>query len=132
MRRGQTLSYDAIGAAGIFLVAVGLLLTNWSYISERNTYNRSLIIEAQRGLEKLENQILVDGYQLNWQIVKDCKIDPAKAGIVDSYYLAIQDASGTVHECGTKPGQDKARGIADRIYLAGDKPVRVRLIVYGN
>ena len=47
MKRGQILTYDAIGGVVIFLIAVGILLTYWSSSTASYTRDSTLITQAE-------------------------------------------------------------------------------------
>ncbi len=133
MKRGQTLSYDGIGAAVIFMVAIGLLATNWVITSAPE--NMDLIKMSQKSLERIiDDQLLINGYQLDENKIKNCDIKFSSAGIVTSYNLSIIDGDKVIYTC-ANIGNDvdqNDKGIAERIYYMEDKPVKIRLEIYSK
>ncbi len=130
MKRGQTLSYDAIGATVIFMLAVGLLINNWM-AEDSNRYQYEMMEMAQRGIDKVVEQIKIDEYRLDTNKLANCKIDFSKAGITTSYRLTIIDESGEKYRCEKGTIDENKRGIAERVYMIEENskeiPVTVRL-----
>ncbi|MEM3364301.1 MAG: hypothetical protein QXS93_02205 [Candidatus Micrarchaeia archaeon] len=143
-KRGQVLSYDAIGGIVIFLVAVGILVTYWSSLSASfSDADAIMVLESNTALDNLmtTDMLMENSYILNTTKFESCSFSPQEAGIFHEYYLQVIDSSGRPLKtkdnkdgCGIAPGHDKKVAVSERLaYISqGGKeyPIKVVLKVY--
>lgn len=138
-KRGQVLSYDALGGAIIFIIAMGILFTYWSALSSSSgNEDADLVLEANQALDNLMRPGALlndDGYSLNEQRFgegRECNIDADEVGLVHEYYISVIDADGTtLASCGTMPPPNVLKIVtAERISVYDDKISKITLNVY--
>lgn len=148
--RGQVLSYDALGAVVIFIIAVGILVTYWSSLSASfDDSDPLLVLQANTALDNLMNKKALlepDGYHINVTKFRKCEFNSQEAGIYSEYYLQVIDGEGNAKEvsdaagglasgCGVEPKNARKIATAERLAYynetgSRDVPVRVILKVY--
>ncbi len=135
-KRGQVLSYDALGGAIIFLIAMGILLTYWSALSSSaGTEDADLVAEANRALDNLmlPGELLdEDGYSVNEQkFAQGCNIDIDKVGLIHNYFISISDKDGNIlATCGDEPANPSKIVSAERIVSYDGKLSKITASVY--
>ncbi|MCX8200360.1 MAG: hypothetical protein N3G76_02730 [Candidatus Micrarchaeota archaeon] len=143
-RRGQVLSYDAIGGIVIFLVAVGILVTYWSSLSASfSDADAVMVIESNTALDNLMSQdiLMENAYVLNKTKFVKCSFNPQEAGIFHEYYLQVIGADGKPIKaaggkdgCGTMPASPSKIAVSERLAYISDGnteyPVKVVLKVF--
>ncbi len=108
-KRGQVLSYDAIGGVVIFLIAVSILVTYWSSLSASFSDDDAvMVLEANTALDNLMSSRMLlepDNYHVNVTKFKNCYsgVDPTKptpidkeqAGIFHDYFVQVIKEDGS-------------------------------------
>ena len=136
-KRGQVLSYDAIGGVVIFMIAVGILVVYWSSLNSSFDDNDALLVlEANTALDNLMSpRILLesDNYHINISKMNKCDFSKDEAGIYHNYTLNVIDSKNqNIKTCETKPKptQPVKSAIAERLAYYNKEPVKVVLEIY--
>ncbi len=138
-KRGQVLSYDAIGGVVIFLIAVGILVAYWSALSASfSDEDANLALEANTVLDNMMVPgvlMLADGYHLNESVFRqpNCGLDQKKdeVGLIHNFYIEVIDSTPrVVASCGFPPSNPQKIVISERLAYYGDEPVKVVMKVY--
>jgi hypothetical protein len=103
-KRGQILTYDAIGGVVIFMIAVGILLTYWS--SSTASYTRDSVLVTQSNVV-LDNFLASDFFDSHLHMKEYgnefcglLKGNESKLGLYNYYNLTIYDKENTqIHSC---------------------------------
>lgn len=138
MKRGQILTYDAIGGVVIFLIAVGILLTYWS--SSSASYTRDSVLITQSNLV-LDNFLASDFFESHlhmkqYAIDNDdfCELiegNESKIGLYNYYNLTIYDKDNEQKYSCAKWTELSDVVVAQRIIFVEDETARVVLKITG-
>jgi hypothetical protein len=135
-KRGQILTYDAIGGVVIFLIAVGILLTYWS--SSTASYTRDSVLITQSNVV-LDNFLASDFFESHLHmksIDKDdfCELldgNESKIGLYNYYNLTIYDKDNEqIFSC-QKWAELSDVVVAQRIIFVDDETAKVVLKITG-
>jgi len=135
-KRGQILTYDAIGGVVIFLIAVGILLTYWS--SSTASYTRDSVLITQSNVV-LDNFLASDFFESHLHmksIDKDvCELldgNESKIGLYNYYNLTIYDKDNNQkYSCADWNDDLSDVVVAQRIIFVDDKTSKVVLKITG-
>ena len=100
MKRGQILTYDAIGGVVIFLIAVGILLTYWSSSTASYTRDSTLITQAEIVLDNFlssdffESHLRLSKYENNENFCTLLNGNRTALGLYNYYNLTVYDNNG--------------------------------------
>ena len=138
MKRGQILTYDAIGGVVIFLIAVGILLTYWS--SSTASYTRDSVLVTQANLV-LDNFLMSDFFEshlhMNEYVNEDdfcdlIKGNESKIGLYNYYNLTIYDKDNEqIYSCADWNDDLSDIVVAQRIIFVEDETAKVVLKITG-
>ena len=137
MKRGQILTYDAIGGVVIFLIAVGILLTYWS--SSTASYTRDSVLVTQANLV-LDNFLMSDFFEshLHMNDVNEedfcdlIKGNESKIGLYNYYNLTIYNKENNVkYSCADWNDDLSDIVVAQRIIFVDDETAKVVLKITG-
>lgn len=137
MKRGQVLTYDAIGGVVIFLIAVGILLTYWS--SSTASYTRDSVLVTQANLV-LDNFLASDFFESHLHMneygdEEFCDLiegNESKIGLYNYYNLTIYDKNNEQkYSCADWNDDLSDVVVAQRIIFVEDETARVVLRITG-
>ena len=137
MKRGQILTYDAIGGVVIFLIAVGILLTYWS--SSTASYTRDSVLVTQANLV-LDNFLMSDFFEshLHMNDVNEedfcdlIKGNESKIGLYNYYNLTIYDKDNEqIYSCADWNDDLSDVVVAQRIIFVKDETAKLVLKITG-
>jgi len=138
MKRGQILTYDAIGGVVIFLIAVGILLTYWSSSSAHYTRDSTLITQANL---VLDNFLASDFFESSYLYMKhydkndfcdQLKTNSSKIGLYNYYNLTIYDKNDNVlYNCEDWNNELNDVVVAQRIIYVNDETAKLVLRITG-
>jgi len=137
MKRGQILTYDAIGGVVIFLIAVGILLTYWSSSTASYTRDSTLITQAEIVLDNfLESDFFETHLYLQEQVDETdfCALingNRTSLGLYNYYNLTIynKDNEQLLSCADWKELNDVV--VSQRIIFYGDETSKVVLRISG-
>jgi hypothetical protein len=138
MKRGQILTYDAIGGVVIFLIAVGILLTYWS--SSTASYTRDSVLVTQANLV-LDNFLMSDFFESHLHMKEYVNEDDfcdlikgneSKIGLYNYYNLTIYNKENNVkYSCADWNDDLSDIVVAQRIIFVDDETAKVVLKITG-
>lgn len=140
MKRGQILTYDAIGGVVIFMIAVGILLTYWS--SSTASYTRDSILVTQSNVV-LDNFLASDFFESHLHMNNDiididnddfCELlegNESKLGLYNYYNLTIYDNAGIQKYSCAEWEELSDVVVAQRIIFVEDETAKVVLRITG-
>ncbi len=138
MKRGQILTYDAIGGVVIFLIAVGILLTYWS--SSTASYTRDSVLVTQANLvldnflmsEFFESHLHMNEYDDEEDFCDLIKGNESKIGLYNYYNLTIYDKDNEqIYSCADWNDDLSDIVVAQRIIFVEDETAKVVLKITG-
>jgi len=139
-KRGQILTYDAIGGVVIFLIAVGILLTYWS--SSTASYTRDSVLITQSNVV-LDNFLASDFFESHLHMNNDityidnddfCELlegNESKIGLYNYYNLTIYENDGTQKFSCQKWADLSDVVVAQRVIFVDDETAKVVLKITG-
>lgn len=137
MKRGQILTYDAIGGVVIFLIAVGILLTYWS--SSTASYTRDSVLVTQANLV-LDNFLMSEFFESHLHMneygdEEFCDLleeNESKIGLYNYYNLTIYDKDNNVkYSCADWNDDLSDIVVAQRIIFVEDDTAKLVLRITG-
>lgn len=138
MKRGQILTYDAIGGVVIFLIAVGILLTYWSSSTASYTRDSVLITQAEIVLDNFLDSKFFDSHlHLSEQTdeTEFCSLitgNRTALGLYNYYNLTIYNKDNEqLLSCADWNGELNDVVVSQRIIFYGDETSKVVLKITG-
>ncbi len=137
MKRGQILTYDAIGGVVIFMIAVGILLTYWS--TSTASYTRDSILVTQSNVI-FDNFLGSDFFEshLHLKQIDDDKFcdliegNKSQLGLYNYYNLTIYDKDeNQIYSCADWNEELSDVVVAQRIIFVEDETAKMVLRITG-